>query len=70
MLNKPEISIIIPVYNRQDLLPYTLDSIQKQTFEDWECILIDDHSSDASFSVMESYEKKTVALKLTKGRLN
>ena len=59
----PEISIIIPVFNRAILLPTTLNSIIEQTFTDWECILVDDHSSDASFEVMEEYQKKDVRFK-------
>jgi glycosyltransferase involved in cell wall biosynthesis len=58
MLTVPKIAIIIPVYNRDYLLPYTLDSIIKQSFTDWECILVDDHSTDNSFAVMELYQKK------------
>lgn len=63
MLKVPKIAIIIPVYNREHLLTYTLDSIIAQSFTDWECILVDDHSSDASFEVMEAYKKKDVRFK-------
>lgn len=66
MIHTPKISLIIPVYNRQDLLQYTLDSIIEQTFTDWECILVDDHSSDASFMVMENYQKKDNRFKVYK----
>lgn len=47
----PEISIVIPVYNREYVLPDTLESIQKQQFTNWECILVDDHSTDQSQAV-------------------
>lgn len=40
------VSIIIPVYNRADLICETLESIHKQTYKNWECILVDDGSSD------------------------
>lgn len=66
MPNIPKIVIIIPVYNRANLLPETLDSIIVQTFTDWECILVDDHSSDASFEVMETYQKKDNRIKVYK----
>jgi glycosyltransferase involved in cell wall biosynthesis len=62
----PKISIIIPVFNRQDLVGATLDSILIQTFTDWECILVDDHSSDSSIAVMESYQKKDHRFKVYK----
>ncbi|MFV8373863.1 glycosyltransferase family 2 protein [Flavobacterium sp. LB1P71] len=64
MLNIPKIAIIIPVYNRESLLSFTLDSVINQTFADWECILVDDHSSDSSFKVMEEYQKKDNRIKV------
>lgn len=42
----PLISIIIPVYNVSPWLRSTLRSVQAQTFHDWECIIIDDGSTD------------------------
>lgn len=51
------ISIIIPIYNRAHLLRETLDSIIAQSYTLWECILIDDGSSDDSRTVALSYVK-------------
>lgn len=42
----PKISIIIPAYNVSPWLRSTLRSVQAQTFHDWECIIIDDGSTD------------------------
>jgi glycosyltransferase involved in cell wall biosynthesis len=66
MLTVPKIGIIIPVFNRENLLAYTLDSIISQSFKDWECILVDDHSTDGSFEVMEMYQKKDPRFKAYK----
>jgi glycosyltransferase involved in cell wall biosynthesis len=66
MLTVPEIAIIIPVFNRENLLSFTLDSIVDQSFTNWECILVDDHSSDASFEIMEGYQKKDPRFKVFK----
>ena len=44
----PAISIIIPTWNRCELLQQTLDSIQRQTFQDWEALVIDDGSNDST----------------------
>jgi glycosyltransferase involved in cell wall biosynthesis len=66
MLNIPKIAIIIPVYNRANLLPETLNSIMVQSFTDWECILVDDQSTDDSFKVMEEYQKKDNRIKAYK----
>ena len=53
-----KVSIIIPVYNRELLLPETLDSILAQTYINWECILVDDGSTDDSLSVCNSYAQQ------------
>lgn len=51
----PEISIIVPVYNLERYLRECLDSIGNQTFSDWECILVDDGSSDSSGAICDEY---------------
>ncbi len=54
-MNRSLISIIIPTYNRVDLLSETLDSVKAQTYSNWECIVVDDGSTDETSKVMESY---------------
>ena len=49
------VSIIIPVYNRAKYLEATLDSILQQSYENWECILVDDHSIDESLEICKKY---------------
>ncbi len=54
MENKqPIISIIVPVYNVEEYLPSCLKSIQNQTFTDFECILINDGSTDESGEICD-----------------
>lgn len=52
------ISIIIPTYNRSHLLAETLDSIIAQTYTLWECIVVDDGSSDYTKELMDFYVNK------------
>ncbi len=52
------ISIIIPTYNRKEMLPDTLDGVLRQTNPNWYCIVVDDHSVDDTKSVVEDYVKK------------
>ena len=49
------VSIIIPTYNRADLLGETLDSILAQTYKNWEVLVIDDGSIDNTDTLMEVY---------------
>lgn len=51
--SKPLVSIIIPTYNRKDLLCETLNSVRNQIFENWECIVVDDGSTDATEEMLK-----------------
>lgn len=57
-MNKPLVSIIIPTYNRAHLIGETLDSILAQTYENWECIIVDDGSADETDHVVSRYTEK------------
>jgi glycosyltransferase involved in cell wall biosynthesis len=54
-MTKNLISIIIPTYNRALLISKTLNSIISQTYSNWECIIIDDGSTDNTEEVVEAY---------------
>lgn len=54
----PEVSIIVPTYNRRALLFETLKSVQAQTFQNWECLIVDDGSSDGTSSLVQEFQKK------------
>ena len=56
--NKIMISIIIPTYNRGGIIDNTLDSIKTQSYKEWECIIVDDHSSDDTRDVVGMYVKQ------------
>ncbi|MBF4465652.1 glycosyltransferase family 2 protein [Flavobacterium sp. LC2016-12] len=64
------ISIIIPTYNRAHLLPETLESIINQTYKLWECIIVDDGSTDNTSEILEFYEKKDSRIKSYKRPAN
>ena len=53
-----KLSIVIPVYNTEKLLPECIDSVLRQTFRDYEIILIDDGSSDNSLALCNEYADK------------
>lgn len=51
------VSIIIPTYNRASFLKETLTSIQQQTYTHWECIVVDDGSTDDSMAVLKGLQE-------------
>lgn len=54
----PQISVIVPVYKVEDCLEFCVDSILKQTFADFELILVDDGSPDSCGAMCDEYAKK------------
>jgi len=54
-MNTPLVSIIIPTYNRAHLISETLDSIFAQTYTNWECIVVDDRSTDNTEEVLKPF---------------
>lgn len=60
------ISIVIPTYNREKLLQKTLDSIIAQTNPNWECIVVDDHSTDNTMDLLQEYHDKDSRIRFAK----
>lgn len=52
------VSIIIPTFNRAHLIGETLDSIIAQTYSNWECIVVDDDSTDRTEELLNNYVRK------------
>jgi len=63
-MEKPLISIIVPVYNVEAYLPKCLDSIINQTYENLEIIIVNDGSTDNSPQICEEYAKRYSRIKL------
>ncbi|MBZ7949052.1 glycosyltransferase family 2 protein [Campylobacter molothri] len=66
----PKISLIIPMYNVQNLLSRTLQSCTNQTFKDIEIIIIDDKSEDESLNIALEFAKKDQRIKIFKNDKN
>ena len=52
---RPRISIIVPCYNGAKYIRKTLECLQMQTMEDWECIIVDDGSTDSSAEIIKEF---------------
>lgn len=55
MIINPEVSIVIPVFNAEKFLHETLTCIQNQTFKNFECVLVNDGSTDNSLKIIEGF---------------
>jgi glycosyltransferase involved in cell wall biosynthesis len=60
----PQLSVVLPVYNAARFLRNALDSILDQDFSDFECVAINDGSTDESPSILEEYERRDVRLRV------
>ena len=52
-----EILVFVPTYNSEKYLRHCLDSVLQQTFQDWQCVISDDASTDKSVEIAREYEK-------------
>ena len=59
----PQVSIIIPAFNRQNLISETIRSVQAQSIEDWELLIVDDGSTDSTRDVVRAYAAKDKRIK-------
>ena len=57
-MSSPLVSIIVPVYNVEAYLSRCLESIAAQTFRDFECILVDDGSTDSSPALCDEWAQR------------
>lgn len=63
-MSNVDISIIIPSYNSESHIHHMLDSIQSQTFTNWELIIIDDNSTDNTFRIVSQYAEYDSRIKV------
>jgi len=66
---EPLVSIITPNYNGQKFIRNTIESVIKQTFQNWEMIIVDDGSTDDSLQIIEEYAKQDPRIKFLKTNL-
>ncbi len=65
-MNKPKISIVIPVYNEAKYISGCIKTLLNQSFKDFELIFVDDGSTDGTTSIIENFIKKDKRIKFLK----
>ena len=68
--NQPKLSVIIPVYNAEKTINYSIRSIQNQKMKDIEIILINDYSSDNSLEIIKEIKNTDERIKLINNNKN
>lgn len=61
--SKPFVTVFTPNYNREEVLPETIESILNQTYSNFEYIILDDGSTDNSWQIIQDYAKKDKRIK-------
>lgn len=60
--DKKKVSIIIVVYNCEKYIKYSIESIKKQTYKNWELLIVNDCSTDFTKQIIEKYESKKIKI--------
>jgi len=62
-VNNPLISIIMPVYNVESYISDSIDSVLRQTYKNWELLIVDDKSTDNTKEIIKEFSKKDSRIK-------
>ena len=66
----PVVSIITPAFNASRTIAQTIESVQAQTYQHWEMVIVDDLSADDTCDVVEKYMKEDSRIRLLRQRIN
>jgi len=69
-MKQPIVSVIMPVYNSEKYLGAAIESVLRQTFKEFEFIIVDDCSSDGSLEIIKKYSKKDRRIDIVENSCN
>ncbi len=64
------VSIITPTFNSERFIAETIFSVQAQTYQDWEMLIVDDGSTDKTLEIISSFQENDSRIKLFKNETN
>ncbi|HLK88726.1 MAG TPA: glycosyltransferase family 2 protein [Polyangia bacterium] len=59
----PAVSIVLPTFNRADVIGRAIDSVRRQSFQDWELLIVDDGSTDGTAALLEGLDPRLVIIR-------
>ena len=69
-MKEPTISVVMAVYNGEEYLHETMNSIIRQTFDDWELVVVDDCSKDSTPAILAEYAERDSRIRILKNTEN
>ena len=70
MSNQPKVSVVMPCYNHEQYIEEAIESIQSQTYQNWELVVIDDCSTDNSVTIAKNIAKKDARIRVIEHSYN
>lgn len=67
---KPSVSIITPAFNASRTIGQTIRSVQGQTFQNWEMIVVDDRSTDDTCAIVKNFAASDSRIRLQQQLIN
>ncbi len=64
------VSIVLPTYNGEKYIRYSIESVLNQTYKNWELIIVNDFSNDNTFSIINEYAKTDERIKIINNNIN
>lgn len=68
MMREPKFSIIIPTFNRKEMLQRAVQSVLVQEYKNWELVIVDDGSTDGTIDIVKQYDHEAIFYKYQKNQ--